>query len=100
MRKMSSIARGHFSLKSDLDEEEKEVIFLKYPDESEFGYNEKNKNKRRHLLFLLTGIVVFLVISQPNVLNTWLAIIPVITGSIPILLRLFDQLLGIGVKPE
>jgi hypothetical protein len=62
--------------------------------------DSKWANVRKPLLFLLTGIIVFLVISQPNVLDTWLALIPAITGIIPLLLRLFDQLLGIGVRPE
>jgi hypothetical protein len=57
-------------------------------------------NVRNPLLFLLTGIIVFLVIMQPNILSTWLAIIPAITGIIPLLLRLFDQLLGLRVQSD
>jgi len=62
--------------------------------------DSKWANVRKPLLFLLTGIIAFLVISQPNALNSWLAVIPAITGIIPLLLRLFDQLLGNGIKPE
>lgn len=58
--------------------------------------DSKWDNVRKPLLFLLIGIILFLVISQPNVISTWLAVIPAIAGIIPLFLRLFDQLLGFG----
>lgn len=52
------------------------------------------KKVRRPFLFLVTGIILFLVLTQPNLLKSWLVLIPAISTVIPAILRLFDNLSG------
>jgi hypothetical protein len=49
------------------------------------------KNIRRQVLLLLSGAVLFLIITQPQVLRAWMILVPAITGGIPTILKLFDQ---------
>lgn len=47
---------------------------------------------KRPFLFLVTAAILFLVITQPDVLKSWLVLIPAFSAGIPAVLRIFDQL--------
>jgi hypothetical protein len=52
------------------------------------------KNVSRPLLFLGVGTIVFLIITQPGLLNSWLGVAAALTTSIPAVLRGIDGVLG------
>lgn len=47
---------------------------------------------KRPVMFLLFGLILFFAITQPNLIKTWLLIIPVLSGAIPALLRMIEQI--------
>jgi len=64
---------------------------LEWKEEQEKSNWSKTK---RPLLFLVTGVIVFLVVTQPGVLKSWLVLIPAVSAAVPALLRLIDGLSG------
>lgn len=95
--KLSPLRLFNITFKDYIDSVEDLGVILKWEATL---VDRKWANVRKPFLFLLTGIILFLVISQPNVLSTWLALIPAVTGIIPLLLRLFDQLLGLRIQSD
>jgi hypothetical protein len=49
---------------------------------------------KRPFLMVAIGVMAFLVVTQPDLLQSWLIIIPAISTTIPAILRLFDQVTG------
>jgi hypothetical protein len=51
------------------------------------------KKFQRPFFFIVTLAVSFLVITQPDILKSWMVIIPAITGGVPTITRFFDRFL-------
>jgi hypothetical protein len=49
---------------------------------------------RRPFFFFAIGIMLFLVVTQPNLFKSWLLLLPAISTSIPAVLHLFDTVSG------
>ena len=64
---------------------------LEWKEKQETSHWSKAK---RPILFLVTGVIVFLVVTQPGLLKSWLVLIPAVSASIPALLKLVDNISG------
>ena len=55
---------------------------------------------RQPLMFLVTGVIIFLMATQPGMLESWMVVIPAVSSFIPVLLKLVDQVKSIGGRGE